>query len=203
MSDPPTTTMPIPPPTEPRKRRWLVPTAVGVGAFLLGLIIGVAGTGSNETTTTAGPSEPPVSVTGTATVTDVPSDPPAAIEESYTPLPYTPLPPPDYPAELAVLADEIGCSDWVGASEDTPHARAWGTCEFDGSTVRLYAFGSWVEQESFVDVAPMLGINPDLTIPTSLELDIQISAVPDDLAVFNDLESALTKAAVARLQSGS
>jgi hypothetical protein len=33
----------IHPPIEPRNRRWLLPTAVGVGAFLFGLIIGFAG----------------------------------------------------------------------------------------------------------------------------------------------------------------
>jgi hypothetical protein len=65
------------PPTEKRKRHWLLPTAVGVGAFLLGLVIGVAG-GSGDEPTTAAPTEPAATVTLTATVTPAaPAEPPA------------------------------------------------------------------------------------------------------------------------------
>ena len=46
MSDPPTTAMPTPP-SEPRKRRWLLPAVVGVGAVVLGLIVVVAGGGDD------------------------------------------------------------------------------------------------------------------------------------------------------------
>ena len=128
----------------------------------------------------------------------------APVENTYTPSPppYVPPPLPDFPAVLADLAVEIGCTDWVAADKDTPHARAWGTCEFDGSRVRLYAFG-WHEQESFLRVAPALGINPDLTVDAVLSVDLDISGVPDDLSVFNDLQTALTKASMARLQAGS
>ena len=49
MSDPPTTTMPIPP-TEPTKRRWLLPTLGGVGAFVGGLLTGPAARGDHRRT---------------------------------------------------------------------------------------------------------------------------------------------------------
>lgn len=92
MSEPPTTTMPSPP-TEPRKRRWLVPTLVGVGSFLLGLLIGVAGGGDEAQTTAA--SSPAATVTVTATAAaGRPTEPPA--EET---------PPPEAPADDA-LSDE-------------------------------------------------------------------------------------------------
>jgi hypothetical protein len=92
MSEPPTTTMPSPP-TEPPKRRWLLPTLVGVGAFLLGLLIGVAG-GGDEAQTTAAPS-PAATVTVTATAAPAePTEPPT--EET---------PPPEAPADDA-LSDE-------------------------------------------------------------------------------------------------
>jgi hypothetical protein len=55
MSDPPTTTRPIPP-TEPTKRRWLLPAFVGVGAFVVGLLIGAAA-GSGDDQPTAPPTE--------------------------------------------------------------------------------------------------------------------------------------------------
>jgi hypothetical protein len=63
----------VPPPAEQRKRRWLLPTAVGVGAFLLGLFIGVAG-GSGDEPTTAAPTEPAATVTVTPAA---PAEPPA------------------------------------------------------------------------------------------------------------------------------
>jgi hypothetical protein len=60
VSDPPTTTtMPIPPPSEPRKRRWLVPTIVGVGAFSLGLIVGASFFGAGQTSGAPPASAPP------------------------------------------------------------------------------------------------------------------------------------------------
>jgi hypothetical protein len=79
--------------TEPRKRRWLLPTAVGVGAFLLGLIVGVAGGGDGQTT--AAPS-PAATVTVTATAGPAaPTEPPA--EEA---------PPTEPPAGDDALSDE-------------------------------------------------------------------------------------------------
>jgi hypothetical protein len=93
MSEPPTTTMPSQP-NEPRKRRWLLPTLVGVGAFLLGLLIGVAGGGGGDAQTTAA-SSPAATVTVTATAAPAePAEPPA--EET---------PPPEAPADDA-LSDE-------------------------------------------------------------------------------------------------
>ena len=47
MSDPPTTAMPTPP-TEPTQRRWLLPTLVGVGGLIVGLLIGVAVGGGDD-----------------------------------------------------------------------------------------------------------------------------------------------------------
>ena len=88
MSDPPTTTMPIPP-TEPTKRRWLLPTLVGVGAFVVGLLIGTAASGDDQPT--AEPTEP------TATVTVAPADPTAPPTEE--------APPPEAPAD-DTLSDE-------------------------------------------------------------------------------------------------
>ena len=92
MSDPPTTTMPIPP-TEPTKRRWLLPTLVGVGAFVVGLLIGTAASGDDQPT--AEPTEPTATVTATATVAPAePTEPPT--EEA---------PPPEAPAD-DTLSDE-------------------------------------------------------------------------------------------------
>ena len=92
MSEPPTTTMPSPP-TEPRKRRWPLPTLVGVGAFLLGLLIGVAGGGGDAQTTAASSPAATVTVTTTAAPAEA-TEPPA--EET---------PPPEAPADDA-LSDE-------------------------------------------------------------------------------------------------
>ena len=81
MSDPPATTMPIPP-TEPTKRRWLLPTLVGVGGFVVGLLIGVA-VGGGDDEPTAAPSEP--AATGTVTDTAAPAEPTAPPTEETSP----------------------------------------------------------------------------------------------------------------------
>ena len=73
MSDPLTITMPIPPPSEPRKRRWLVPAVVGIGAFSLGLVVGAAFFGAGQTSGAPQADElqasapPPPRPTGTCT----------------------------------------------------------------------------------------------------------------------------------------
>jgi hypothetical protein len=87
MSDPPTTTMPSPP-TEPRKRRWLLPTLVGVGTFVLGLLVGVVAGGGDADQPTAGPAEPTATVTVTATA--APAEPAEPPTEEETPLPEAP-----------------------------------------------------------------------------------------------------------------
>jgi hypothetical protein len=93
MSDPPTTTMPFPP-TEPTQRRWLLPTLVGVGAFVVGLLIGAAA-GSGDDQPTAVPTEPTATVTVTATA--APAEPTAPPTEE--------APPPEAPAD-DTLSDE-------------------------------------------------------------------------------------------------
>jgi hypothetical protein len=101
MSDPPTTTMPIPP-TEPTKRRWLLPTFVGVGAFVVGLLIGAAA-GSGDDQPTAEPTEPTATVTVTATAAPAaPTAPPT--EEA---------PPPEAPAD-----DTLSDEGWTLANLD-------------------------------------------------------------------------------------
>jgi hypothetical protein len=86
VSDPPTTAMPIPPPGEPRKRRWLVPTVVGVAAFFLGIIVGV-GLAGGDSEGDAGPiTAPPAPRPPTVTVT-IPVAPPAPAGPTVAPAP--------------------------------------------------------------------------------------------------------------------
>jgi hypothetical protein len=72
----PTQAQPAVPAAEPdRKRRWLLPTLVGVGAFLLGIGIGAAGGGTDSTTDPVAEPAPTVTVAG-----EVPQDELDALE---------------------------------------------------------------------------------------------------------------------------
>jgi hypothetical protein len=62
---PPTQEQTAVPPTEPpRKRRWLLPTLVGVGAFILGIGAGAAGGETDPTSDTGAEPAPTVTVPG-------------------------------------------------------------------------------------------------------------------------------------------
>ena len=129
MSDPPTTAMPTPP-TEPTQRRWLLPTLVGVGGFVVGLLIGVA-VGGGDDEPTASPSEP--AATGTVTDTAASAEPTAPPTEETSP--------PEAPADDA-LSDE----GWTLTDLDVSEGALG---DFEGVGRVTNETGSAVEGASF------------------------------------------------------
>lgn len=59
---------------------------------------------------------------------------------------------------LATTAQSLGCSDYAQSAEVAPFASEWGTCTFNGTNVRAYAFATEADWASFLESVAAFGI---------------------------------------------
>lgn len=119
---------PVTAPSVKEKKRWLLPTLVGVGAFIVGTLVGSAGSGA--TTSATGP-EGSATVTLTApaqTVTE-PGEATATVTASAKPATTVTVtenvtgPPPESPSDISDGQFEVGTDIKAGRWKTTTKAE--------------------------------------------------------------------------------
>ena len=92
----------------------------------------------------------------------------------------------DHPtASLATTAQSLGCSEYTQSAEVAPFAAEWGTCRFDGTTVRAYAFTTDADWMSFLESVAAFGIVESQFVRVGT-----FAFAPDDQTVTQALRAA-------------
>jgi len=110
-------------------------------------VLALAGCSSGTTDETPATTAP-------AAVAEAPSSPSTA-EPTET---AAPAPAADPADELAVAAEQIGCTGWAQSADAAPYVDRWGDCDLDGSRVQLYLITSDANYAAFMDLNSTWGV---------------------------------------------
>lgn len=88
---------------------------------------------------------------------------------------------------IEAVADTLGCVDYEQSSEAAPFVDEWGTCQLDGSPVKLYLIPDDDQYEQFVDAAAAYGAQESWLVR-----DGDVVVAPDDQTQLDQIRAAVS-----------